>query len=47
MTLLNHLTRGRVMLGIDPLTQRNRMGESFDIIMRLLTESGPITDESD
>lgn len=61
MTLLDHLTRGRVMLGvgpgalitdaymlgIDPLTQRNRMGESFDIIMRLLTESDPITYESD
>ena len=53
MVLLDHLTRGRVMLGvgpgalttdaymlgIDPLTQRNRMGESFDIIMRLLTET--------
>ena len=61
MTLLDHLTRGRVMLGvgpgalttdaymlgIDPLTQRNRMGESFDIIMRLLTETEPITYESD
>ena len=61
MTLLDHLTRGRVMLGvgpgalttdaymlgIDPLTQRNRMGESFDIIMRLLTEKEPITYESD
>jgi limonene 1,2-monooxygenase len=61
MTLLDHLTRGRVMLGvgpgalitdaymlgIDPLTQRNRMGESFDIIMRLLTESEPITYEAD
>ena len=61
MTLLDHLTRGRVMLGvgpgalitdaymlgIDPLTQRNRMGESFDIIMRLLTESEPVTYESD
>ena len=61
MVLLDHLTRGRVMLGvgpgalttdaymlgIDPLTQRNRMGESFDIIMRLLTETEPITYESD
>ena len=57
MILLDHLTRGRVMLGvgpgalasdaymlgIDPLEQRHRMDESLGIIMRLLTETDPIT----
>jgi limonene 1,2-monooxygenase len=61
MVLLDHLTRGRAMmgvgpgalttdaymLGIDPVTQRRRMDESLGIIMRLLTESEPITYESD
>ena len=61
MILLDHLTRGRVMmgvgpgalatdahmLGIDPLTQRERMDESLGIIMRLLTETTPITHKSD
>ena len=61
MVLLDHLTRGRVMmgvgpgalvtdaymLGIDPLTQRRRMDESLGLIMRLLTETEPITYESD
>ena len=61
MVLLDHLTRGRVMmgvgpgalvsdaymLGIDPLTQRRRMDESLGIIMRLLTETEPITYESE
>ena len=61
MILLDHLTRGRVMLGvgpgalasdaymlgIDPLEQRHRMDESLGIIMRLLTETDPITYESD
>jgi len=59
MVLLDHLTRGRVMmgvgpgsltsdaymLGIDPLEQRRRMDESLGIIMRLLTETEPITYE--
>ena len=61
MVLLDHLTRGRVMLGvgpgalvsdayqlgIDPPTQRPRMDEAIGIIKRLLTESEPITYESD
>ena len=61
MVLLDHLTRGRVMmgvgpgalttdaymLGIDPVDQRRRMDESLGIIMRLLTETEPITYESE
>ncbi len=61
MVLLDHLTRGRVMmgvgpgalvsdaymLGIDPPTQRPRTEEALGVIMRLLTEEGPVTHESD
>ena len=61
MVLLDHITRGRVMLGvgpgalstdatmlgIDPVTQRRRMDESMGIILRLLTETEPITYESE
>jgi limonene 1,2-monooxygenase len=61
MVLLDHLTRGRVMLGIgpgalvtdavmlgiDPNAQRPRMDESMGIIMRLLTETEPVTYKSD
>ncbi len=61
MVQLDHMTRGRVMmgvgpgalvsdaymLGIDPTTQRDRMHESLDIIMRLFTETEPITYKSD
>ena len=61
MVLLDHLTRGRVMmgvgpgalstdaymLGIDTLEQRRRMDESLGVIMRLLTETEPITYESE
>ena len=61
MVLLDHLTRGRVMmgvgpgalttdafmLGIDPLEQRRRMDESLGIVIRLLTETEPITYESE
>ncbi len=61
MVLLDHLTRGRVMLGvgpgalvtdahmlgIDPKVQRERMDESLSIIMRLFTETEPITYVSD
>ena len=61
MVLLDHLTRGRVMLGvgpgalvsdaymlgIDPTTQREKMDESLGIIMRLFTETEPVTYKSD
>jgi limonene 1,2-monooxygenase len=61
MVLLDHLTRGRVMLGvgpgalvtdahmlgIDPNVQRQRMDESLGIILRLFTETEPITYVSD
>jgi limonene 1,2-monooxygenase len=61
MVLLDHLTRGRVMLGvgpgalvtdalmfgIEPNTQRPRMDEAMGIILRLLTETEPITHKSD
>ncbi len=61
MVLLDHLTKGRVilgvgpgaltsdavMLGINPERQREMMDESLDIIMRLFTETEPITYKSD
>ena len=61
MVLLDHLTRGRVilgvgpgalgtdayMLGIDPSRQREMMDESLGIILRLMTETEPITYKSD
>ena len=61
MVLLDHLTRGRVilgvgpgalssdalMLGINPERQREMMHESLDIIMRLFTETEPITHKTD
>ena len=60
MALLDHLTRGRVilgvgagalssdahMLGIDPKLQRKMMDESIGIILRLFTETEPITYKS-
>src|SRR5918999_483212 len=60
MVLLDHLTRGRVMLGVGPgalysdaqmlgiptTSLRERMEESLDVIMRLLTETEPITHKS-
>jgi limonene 1,2-monooxygenase len=61
MVLLDHLTKGRAMLGVGPgalgsdaymlgidaLAQRQRMDESLGMIKRLLTETEPITYESD
>ena len=61
MVLLDHLTRGRVilgvgpgalasdalMLGIEPGRQREMMDESLGVIMRLFTETEPITHKSD
>src|SRR5260370_23444655 len=57
---LDHLSRGRAMLGvgpgalpsdaamlgIDPMTQRDRMDEGLGVILRLLNEEEPITVES-
>ena len=61
MVLLDHLTKGRVilgvgpgaltsdavMLGLDPARQREMMDESLDVIMRLFTETEPISHKSD
>ena len=61
MVQLDHMSHGRVMLGvgpgalpgdaymmgIDPTTQRERMDEAFGIILRLFTETEPITYKSD
>ena len=61
MVLLDHLTRGRVMMGvgpgalttdavmmgIDPTRQREMMDEALGVILRLFTETEPITYISD
>ena len=61
LTLLDHLTRGRVMLGvgpgalptdawmlgIDPLTQRERLAEGLEAILKLLRTDKPVTVETD
>ena len=61
MVQLDHMTHGRVMLGvgpgalpgdaymlgIEPTVQRQRMDEAFGIVLRLMTESEPITYKSD
>ena len=61
MIQLDHMTRGRMMMGtgpgalvgdaymmgIDPPTQRRRMDESLGLILRLWTETEPITYESE
>ncbi len=61
MVQLDHMTHGRVMLGVGPgalpgdaymmgiphETQRERMDESLGVILRLFTESEPITYKSD
>ncbi len=41
------LTSDALMMGIEPSTQRPRMEEALDVIMRLFTETEPITCESD
>ena len=61
MVQLDHMTHGRVMMGvgpgalpsdaymmgIDPATQREKMDEAFGIILRLFTETEPITYKSE
>ena len=61
IVLLDHMSRGRVMLGVGPgalpgdaymmgidtTTQRARMDESLGIILRLFTETEPITYKCD
>ena len=61
MVQLDHMTHGRVMLGVGPgalpgdaymlgiphEVQRERMDEAFGIILRLFTETEPITYKSD
>ena len=61
MAQLDHMTHGRVMLGVGPgalpgdaymmgidhSTQRERMDESLGVILRLFTETEPITYKSD
>jgi limonene 1,2-monooxygenase len=61
MVQLDHMTHGRVMLGVGPgalpgdaymmginsTTQRERMDEAFGLILRLFTETEPITYKSD
>jgi limonene 1,2-monooxygenase len=61
IVLLDHLTRGRLilgvgpgalatdayMMGVDPERQREMMDESLGVIIRLLTETEPITVKTD
>ena len=61
MVQLDHMTHGRVMMGvgsgalpsdaymmgIDPTTQREKTDEAFGIILRLFTETEPITYKSE
>ncbi|WP_208028556.1 LLM class flavin-dependent oxidoreductase [Rhabdothermincola sediminis] len=61
IVLLDHLTRGRVMLGvgpgalpsdafmlgIDPATQRPRMEEALEVILRLLRSDEPVTHDGE
>src|SRR5213593_3942342 len=44
---LDHMTRGRSMLGIEPVTQRPRMDEALDAIMLLLRCEEPVTMKTD
>ena len=41
------LSSDALMMGIEPVTQRPRMEEALDVIIRLFTEVDPITCESD
>src|SRR5688572_17883305 len=41
------LSSDALMMGIEPVTQRPRMEEALDVIVRLFTEVEPITCESD
>lgn len=41
------LTSDAFMMGIDPTTQRSRMSESLDAIMKLLRDEGPVTLKTD
>ncbi|MDQ3699712.1 MAG: LLM class flavin-dependent oxidoreductase [Chloroflexota bacterium] len=61
MVLLDHLTRGRVMLGvgpgalvtdammlgIEPATQRPRMAEALEVIVRLLSSIEPVSHQGE
>ena len=61
MVQLDHMTHGRVMLGVGPgalpgdaymmgidaAVQRRRMDEGFGMVLRLMTETEPITYKSD
>lgn len=61
MVQLDHMTRGRVMMGVGPgalasdaymmgidhTVQRQRMDEALGVIMRLFTETEPLTYKSD
>ena len=61
MVLLDHLTKGRVMMGVGPgalvtdahmmgidtAVQRERMDEALGVILRLFTETEPVTHKSD
>ena len=61
MVQLDHMTRGRVMMGVGPgalpgdaymmgiehTTQRERMDEALGIVLRLFTETEPLTYKSD
>src|SRR5712692_8696306 len=61
VVLLDHLSRGRAMLGvgpgalpsdaamlgIDPMTQRERMDEGLGVILRLLKSEEPVTAKGD
>ena len=61
LVLLDHITRGRLMIGVGPgglnadaymmgidtTVQRARMEEALDVLIRLFTETEPISHESD